>query len=325
MFTKYRFFTQQVLRYLRDNDKGRNYKTTTDDQLIHEYAERSLDKDKMKLVCEHIFMRDCRAMSITATPEIVDFVQRCGYDIDPATIHAPADSMIIHFPMNLELEGHRVGGSVMMVKYSKGDSQWFMDSISGKKTSRLPLQEPGILRDDGCIVDGWMWRIHAKTPDSIGSGPLSLVTMTIPNSMLIVDACGMRKLGGEVGNNISEDMDRHFLALRRLICRLLIYTSVFPESLKPGVPEKHLVGTCGNTMKSGSVTIGVVDQIRDVISDSSYRIPHFRCGHFRTLRSERFIHKRGQTIFVKATFVGLDKEQVHIEQISEHANPIVLQ
>jgi len=30
---------------------------------------------------------------------------------------------------------------------------------------------------------------------------------------------------------------------------------------------------------------------------------HFRKGHFRTLRSERFTHKRWKAVFVKATFV----------------------
>ena len=33
------------------------------------------------------------------------------------------------------------------------------------------------------------------------------------------------------------------------------------------------------------------------------RSPHWRRGHFRVLQSEKYTHKRGQTVFVKGTFV----------------------
>jgi len=37
---------------------------------------------------------------------------------------------------------------------------------------------------------------------------------------------------------------------------------------------------------------------------------HFRRGHFRVLKSERFVNKRWQSVFVRQTFVGGEAKTV---------------
>jgi hypothetical protein len=85
----------------------------------------------------------------------------------------------------------------------------------------------------------------------------------------------------------------------RLLSGLGMYLSCFPEQLRDGPPSdlqhpshhKHKI----------SRTIGISPK---VVTHHDGPRPHYRVGHFRLLSSDRFVNKRGQVTFVRATFVN---------------------
>lgn len=85
----------------------------------------------------------------------------------------------------------------------------------------------------------------------------------------------------------------------RLVLGLGMYVSCFPEVVKAGPPEdiKHPAFHNHKTSR----TIGLAEAITESHGSPS---AHFRRGHFRVLRSEKFTKKRFQVVFVKETFVG---------------------
>jgi len=86
----------------------------------------------------------------------------------------------------------------------------------------------------------------------------------------------------------------------RLLNGLGLYLSCFPEMLKAGPPDdvKHPA----HHQYEVSKTVDIAPQVR-VHGEQGEVTPHFRVGHFRTLRSDRFTHKRFKVVFVKACFV----------------------
>ena len=86
----------------------------------------------------------------------------------------------------------------------------------------------------------------------------------------------------------------------RLLNALGLYLACFPEMLRTGPPEdvKHP----SHHQYVVSKTVGISPKVR-VRTEPGEVTAHFRKGHFRILRSERFTHKRWRAVFVKATFV----------------------
>ena len=82
-----------------------------------------------------------------------------------------------------------------------------------------------------------------------------------------------------------------------LLFGLCLYLACFPDAAKPGFPEcaKHPAHYRGERC-------ALVRAVPEVIHHNG-PTPHFRRGHFRTLRSECFRKKRWQVIFVSETFV----------------------
>lgn len=89
------------------------------------------------------------------------------------------------------------------------------------------------------------------------------------------------------------------------VCKLIIgigmYCSCFPEAVKDGPPEdlKHPSHHQYESVK----TIGISHQIT-LSGTHDSPVAHFRRGHFRVLRSDKFKHKRFQAVFVRETFVN---------------------
>lgn len=83
----------------------------------------------------------------------------------------------------------------------------------------------------------------------------------------------------------------------KLITGLGMYISCFPEQSIDGIPAdlKHDNWFKRQTNK----TIGIANEV--VTHDGP--TPHYRVGHFAFLQSERFTHKRGQTVFRHGCFV----------------------
>ncbi len=81
----------------------------------------------------------------------------------------------------------------------------------------------------------------------------------------------------------------------RLIYGFLLLTREFPELMVDGPPEKVKHPAWYRKHKSKQHLR--IDRVR------GERAPHLRHGHFRLLKSERFVHKRGQLVFVKPSMV----------------------
>ena len=81
---------------------------------------------------------------------------------------------------------------------------------------------------------------------------------------------------------------------------LATYVTCFPETVKAGVPEdlKHP----SQHQAKQILTVGVSEKI-SLGGTHASPVSHFRTGHFRVLKSERFTNKRFEVIFVHETFV----------------------
>jgi len=79
----------------------------------------------------------------------------------------------------------------------------------------------------------------------------------------------------------------------------LLYISAFPECVIKAKRNQIKAQETYNGSREFSVTSNEVvgEELRCSIS------PHWRRGHFRVLNSGRFVKKKGQTIFVKGSFV----------------------
>ena len=92
--------------------------------------------------------------------------------------------------------------------------------------------------------------------------------------------------------------------LIRIGLNFLSYCKAFPECLIDGVPqslskeEKKRNSNC----KILNTSTQIIENIEDIKSGKVVT-PHFRKGHFRLLSDDRFVNKKGQVVFVKATMV----------------------
>lgn len=90
----------------------------------------------------------------------------------------------------------------------------------------------------------------------------------------------------------------------RLICGLGMYASCFPETVKTG-PPVDLKHPSHHKYKEPK-WIGISEKI-SLGGTHASPIAHFRKGHFRVLKSEKFTKKRFQAVFVSETFVNKAK------------------
>lgn len=136
-----------------------------------------------------------------------------------------------------------------------------------------------------------------------GAGRTAVVFKHFPPSP---GDCGLLTwiIGGHFACYDPEDIDSaswegHADQLRgaNLIYGLALYLSCFPEALRDGLPvfAKHPAHFRGKTCK----TVAAVPQVIDRDGPT----PHFRKGHFRTLRSSRYVNKRWQVVWVSEAFI----------------------
>lgn len=103
----------------------------------------------------------------------------------------------------------------------------------------------------------------------------------------------------------------------KLFCGVAMYVDVFPETLIQGLPQdlKHP----SHHKYSAPLTLEISEKVRSTGAHDS-PTPHYRVGHFRVLRSEKFTKKRFQTVFVHGTFVrGKAETVLSPEQIMQEA------
>lgn len=85
----------------------------------------------------------------------------------------------------------------------------------------------------------------------------------------------------------------------RIICNLMLYMLAFPECIKQSPPPilKELRNGYNQTCVESS------DKIKDCYGLKKNVSPHFRRGHIRILKHEKYKHKQFSAVYVKPTMV----------------------
>lgn len=87
----------------------------------------------------------------------------------------------------------------------------------------------------------------------------------------------------------------------RLAINTIAYMNCFPECVDDGVP-KNLFERSEN-LSARNFSFQASDKIKENESYKLSKQPHFRKGHFRHLRSDKFVNKKGQIVFIAETMV----------------------
>ncbi len=87
----------------------------------------------------------------------------------------------------------------------------------------------------------------------------------------------------------------------RLAVNTIAYMKCFPECIKDGVPKISFPR--GEDRSDNNVIFKISDIIFDESQTQISKIPHFRKGYFRLLKSDYFTHKKGQLIYITETMV----------------------
>lgn len=99
----------------------------------------------------------------------------------------------------------------------------------------------------------------------------------------------------------------------KLAVNVLFYVNCFPECVLPGLPKgARLIN--GFTNPKLQVKTSNKIMVHSSNSDGHVIAPHFRKGHFRYLASDYYVNKKGQTIFIEATFVKGNSKFVETEK-----------
>lgn len=207
-------------------------------------------------------------------------------------------------------------------------AHWLVDCVkrSPKPETMLPLEHMMVDKATGKPID--IGVVHFPSSSGIPAASFMLRRGFMNNSFLrkietmgyrvspydltlfrcdgTKSASAMIDLGwSDAGNEFLASVDpTAVLAWHvKLICGLALYVSAFPDAVIHGPPEglQHPSHFQGNTL-------GTINVVPEVLQDTAHGthaspIAHYRDGHFRTLRSSRFVNKQFQTIFVHGTFV----------------------
>ncbi|WP_149914268.1 hypothetical protein [Sphingobacterium cavernae] len=107
----------------------------------------------------------------------------------------------------------------------------------------------------------------------------------------------------------------------RLAINTIAYMNCFPNCVSDGVPNDYVDYSENKLAKN--LTIQVSDKITEDNSTIS-KIPHFRRGHFRVLKSEYFKNKKGQIVFISETMVkGKAKTVAMSDEIDKYNTELI--
>lgn len=87
----------------------------------------------------------------------------------------------------------------------------------------------------------------------------------------------------------------------RLAINTIAYMSCFPECVDEGVPKNLFERS--EDLSARNFSLQLSDKVKENESSKLSKRPHFRKGHFRHLRSDKFVNKKGQVVFVSETMV----------------------
>lgn len=104
--------------------------------------------------------------------------------------------------------------------------------------------------------------------------------------------------------DLNKKMDIQSITLSkmfRLAVNTIAYMKCFPECVKDGVPKISFPR--GEDRSNNNVIFKISDTVCDESKPQISKIPHFRKGYFRLLKSDYFTHKKGQLIYITETMV----------------------
>ena len=87
----------------------------------------------------------------------------------------------------------------------------------------------------------------------------------------------------------------------RLAINTIAYMNCFPDCVADGVPKNLFERS--EDMSARNYSLQLSEKIRENEGSQLSKIPHFRKGHFKVLRSDYFVNKKGQIVFVAETMV----------------------
>jgi hypothetical protein len=87
----------------------------------------------------------------------------------------------------------------------------------------------------------------------------------------------------------------------RLAINTIAYIRCFPDCVSEGVPK--ISDTRNQRDFKNPISVEISPDVIQTDSDSTSKIPHFRKGFFRELRSDYFTNKQGQIVYVSETMV----------------------
>ena len=104
--------------------------------------------------------------------------------------------------------------------------------------------------------------------------------------------------GGEYQLHYEPDSTESTHALNKLILGFSLYVDAFPETVTDAQDNDiH----DANHYRGYRAIVASNDIVESEVKRSVD--PHWRIGHFHLLRSERFVHKKGQTVWTRGTYV----------------------
>jgi hypothetical protein len=115
-------------------------------------------------------------------------------------------------------------------------------------------------------------------------------------SLFVLQGKGKSIISLSPENN--EGHDEETKTCQSVLSSAFAYIQCFPDMVKNGIPEE--LNNQNHYRKTICKSIGMHPSL--IISHAS-PCPHYRIGHFRLLSSDKFVHKKGQIIFVHGTFV----------------------
>jgi hypothetical protein len=96
----------------------------------------------------------------------------------------------------------------------------------------------------------------------------------------------------------------------QLVCNLMFYMAAYPECVHEGAPSSEINEYKGCRIRN--ITNSGIAKPRGAIS------AHFRAGHFRLLKNEKYVNKKGMIVFVRPTFVKGQAITVTSEGLEEN-------
>lgn len=168
----------------------------------------------------------------------------------------------------------------------------------------------------GNVVDVWHTYSNSKTSRISYSFALHIpyesvgyaFSLSLEEDGSIELAYSLDENGGRMSDKFyadvlkqQDEISRIHANIFRLAINTLAYMKCFPECVTDGVPQNLF--TRDENLNNRNVTLGLAETIVDTGNPSRSRIPHFRKGHFRVLKSDRFTNKKGQIIFIADTMV----------------------